>query len=52
LCTGFWWGKLKEREHLEELCFVGMIILKMVLQESECMGIDWIRLDEVPNMVM
>ena len=29
-----------------------MIILKMVLQESECMGIDWIRLDEVPNMVM
>jgi hypothetical protein len=30
--TGFWWGKLKERDHLEELCIDGRIPLKWILK--------------------
>jgi hypothetical protein len=25
--TGFWWGNLREREHLEDLCVDGRIII-------------------------
>jgi hypothetical protein len=28
LLTGFWWGNLREREHLEDLGADGRIILK------------------------
>ena len=27
-CTGFWWGKLRGRDHVEDLGVDGMIILK------------------------
>jgi len=30
--TGFWWGNLKERDHLEDLCLYGRIILEWVLR--------------------
>jgi len=41
--TESWWGKLRERDHLEELGVDGRIILKMDLQEVGW-GMDWIDL--------
>jgi hypothetical protein len=32
--TGFWWGKLKERSHLQDLHVDGRIILKCILQKN------------------
>jgi hypothetical protein len=34
--TGFWWGNLREGDHLEE------DNIKMDLQEVELEGLDWI----------
>jgi hypothetical protein len=31
--TGFWWGNLNERDHLEELGVDGRIILKFVCKK-------------------
>jgi len=31
--TGLWWGKLKERDHLEELRVDGRVILKWILRK-------------------
>ena len=42
--TGFWWGDLRERNHLDDICIDGRIILKMDLEEVEWGGIDWIAL--------
>jgi hypothetical protein len=41
--TGFWWGDLMEREHVEDLGVVGMIILKWIFKKWD-RGIDWIVL--------
>ena len=30
--TGFKWGNLKERDHLEDLCFDGRVILKWIVE--------------------
>ena len=27
-CTAFWWGNLEERDHLEDVCVNGKIILQ------------------------
>jgi len=40
---GFWWGNLKEGDHLEVLDIDGRIY-KMVLKEIECKGVEWINL--------
>ena len=40
-CTGFWWGYLRERDHLEDPDVDGRIILRY-LQEVGCEGMDWI----------
>jgi hypothetical protein len=29
----FWWGNLRENEHLEGLCIVGRIILKNIIKK-------------------
>jgi len=40
--TGFWWGNLRERDHLEHPCVDGNYDIKMHLQEVGCKGMDWI----------
>jgi len=33
--TGFWWGNLRERNHLEDLGVDGKIILKCIFKKLE-----------------
>jgi hypothetical protein len=33
MCTGFWWGDLREGHHLEEQGIDGRIILKWILNK-------------------
>ena len=41
--TGFWWGNLKEREHLEDPSVRWEDNIKMDLRKVGCGGIDWIE---------
>jgi hypothetical protein len=44
LHTGFWWGKLKEKDHLENK---GVDVrIKMDLKETGWRGVDWIYLNQ------
>ena len=42
--TGFWWGYLRERRHLEDPGVDGRIKIKMDLQEVGRAGMNWIHL--------
>jgi len=44
--TGFWWGNLRERDHLGDPGVDGRIILRWIFQEVECEDMDWIDLAE------
>ena len=44
--TGFWWGNLRKRDHLEDLGLDGRINTKTDLQEVGWVGTDWIDLAE------
>ena len=39
--TGFWWGNLREREHLEDPGVDGRIILRRIFRKG-WVGMDWI----------
>jgi lauroyl/myristoyl acyltransferase len=45
MCTGFWWGNLRERDNLEipRRCEDN---IKMDLHEVRCGGMVWINLDQ------
>jgi hypothetical protein len=42
--TGFWWRSLKERNKLEELGVVGMIMLKWILKSRSWVEFTWLRI--------
>jgi len=44
--TGFWWGNLRERGHLEDPGIDGSIILSWILRKYNVEGMDWIDLAE------
>jgi hypothetical protein len=37
----FWWGNLRERDHLVGQGINGRIILRLIFNEVGCEGIDW-----------
>ena len=41
--TGFWWGNLRERDHMEDPVTDGRIILKWIFRKQDG-GMDWIDL--------
>jgi len=43
--TGFWWGNLRERDHLEDPDIYGRIILKSIFRKWDW-GMDWIDLSQ------
>jgi len=40
----FWWGNLKERDHLEYSGINGKIILRWIFSKWDMGGVDWIEL--------
>jgi len=42
--TGFWWGNLRERDHLGDPGVDGMIILRWIFRKWYMGGVDWIEL--------
>jgi len=48
--TGFWWGNPRERDHLEDLCVDGRIILRWILRKYDVeawIGLIWLRIGQV-----
>ena len=43
--TGFWWGNLWERDHLEDPCIYERIILRWIFRkwDGACTGSIWLR---------
>ena len=44
MCTGFWCGNLRERDHLGDTSIDWEDNIKMDLQEVRCGSMDWIEL--------
>ena len=45
MLTGFWWGKLRKRDHLEDPGLDGRIILKWIFRKwnggMDCIDLAW-----------
>jgi hypothetical protein len=49
-CTGFWWGKMKERDHLEDPGVDGRIILRRIFRKWDMgawAGSSWLGIGTV-----
>ena len=44
--TGFWWGNLRERDHLENPGVDERIILRWIFRKWDVWGMDWIDLTQ------
>jgi len=44
VCTGFWWGSLRERDHWGDLDVDGRIILRWIFGKWEGVETGWSRL--------
>ena len=47
VCTRFWWGNLRERDHCGDQDVDGRIILRWILRKWEGVVGDWRELAEV-----
>jgi hypothetical protein len=47
--TGFWWGNLKETDHLKELGVDGRIMLKWIFERLDGGSINWIDMAQHRN---
>ena len=47
--TGFWWGNLRERDHLGDPGIDGRIILRWIFRKWDVGGMDWIQLAQYRN---
>jgi hypothetical protein len=44
VCAGFWWGNLRERDHIGGPSHRCEDNIKMDLQEVGCGGMEWVEL--------
>jgi hypothetical protein len=44
LYTGFWWGNLRERDHLGDPGIDGRILLRWIFRKWDVGGKDWNKL--------
>ena len=50
--TGFWWGNLRERDHLADPSVDGRIIMRWIFRKWEWGGgMDWIELAQDRDML-
>ena len=42
--TGFWWGNLRERDHLGDPGFNGKVVLRWIFWKRDVVCMDWIKL--------
>ena len=46
--TGFWWGNVRDRDHLEDVGVNGRIILRLIfmtLDVGAWTGLGWLRIE-------
>ena len=47
--TEFWWGNLRERDHLRDPGVDGRITLRWIFRKYDVVGMDWIELAQDRN---